>query len=110
MQIPNIPFTLIIRDEVQVLKQSGETAYACCRTYEPGKVRIGIAEYSPVYKADHWYCRGQLIYLPEGVTFSDLNKGTLRDIKKGMNFFVNGGSENPHRSFTKSGKSLFNEN
>ena len=107
MNITDIPYTKINWDEVRITKNSGESGYAWRRTFESGKIRIRLIEYSPDYIADHWCCRGHVIHLLEGEMVFELKDGLLIVLKRGMTWCMSDNSQNPHRSFTKTGAVLF---
>jgi hypothetical protein len=107
MQITDVSNTSINWDDIPITKNSGETGNAYQRTVELGNVRLRIVEYSPGYKADHWCCRGHVIHLLEGEMVFELKDGLLIVLKRGMTWCMSDNSQNPHRSFTKSGAVLF---
>ena len=107
MQITDVSNTSINWDDIPITKNSGETGNAYQRTIELGNVRLRIVEYSPGYKADHWCCRGHVIYVLEGEIVSELNEGGNIILKKGMSWCSRDNNQNPHRIFTKNGALLF---
>ena len=107
MQIICAPYTVIDWDDVPITKHSGETGFAYFRTCETGNVRIRLVEYSPGFKSDHWCCRGHVIHLLEGEMVFELKDGLLMVLKRGMTCCMSDNSQNPHRSFTKTGAVLF---
>ena len=107
MQITDVSNTSINWDDIPISKNSGETGNAYQRTVELGNVRLRMVEYSPGYKADHWCCRGHVIYVLEGEMVLELKDGSLIILKRGMTWFISDNSKNPHRSFTKTGALLF---
>ena len=107
MKITDVSNTIINWDDIPITRNSGETGYAYQRSVELGNIRLRIVEYSPGYKADHWCCRGLVIYVLEGEMAEELKDGSLMILKKGMTWCVSDNSQNPHRSFTKNGVLVF---
>ena len=107
MQITDVSNTSINWDDIPITRNSGETGNTYQRTVELGNVRLRIVEYSPGYKADHWCCRGHVIYVLEGEMAEELKDGSMIILKKGMTWCVSDNSKNPHRSFTKNGALVF---
>jgi uncharacterized cupin superfamily protein len=103
MHITNVPYTKIDWDEVPITKHSGETGHAWWRTFETGNIRIRLVEYSPGYRADHWCCRGHVIYLLDGGMISEHKDGLKIQLKKGMTYCFSDNQENPHKSFSRNG-------
>ena len=107
MLIKGALFAKINWDEVPITKHSGKTGYAWWRTFETGNIRIRLVEYSPGYIADHWCCRGHVIYVLEGEIALELKDGMPIILKKGMSWCSRDNNQNPHRIFTKNGALLF---
>lgn len=107
MQITDVSNTSISWDDISITRQPGVTGYAYQRTVELGNVRLRIVEYSPGYKADHWCCRGHVIYVLEGEIVLELNNGDTIILKKGLSWCSCDNNQNPHRIYTKNGALLF---
>ena len=107
MQIIDVLNTSVNWDDIPITRNSGETGITYQRTVELGNVRLRIVEYSPGYKADHWCCRGHVIYVLEGEIVLELKDGIPVILKKDMSWCSRDNNQNPHRIFTKNGALLF---
>ena len=107
MQITDVSNTSIKWDDIPITKNSGETGNTYQRTVELGNVRLRIVEYSPGYKADHWCCRGHIIYVLEGEIALELKDGIPVILKKSMSWCSRDNNQNPHKIITKNGALLF---
>lgn len=107
MKILDVPFSMIDWSEVPETTHPGETGQATWKTVERGNMRIRLVTYSPGYLADHWCPRGHAIHILSGSMVSELKDGTKTAMKAGMTYMMSDDSENPHRSFTESGVTLF---
>lgn len=107
MKIENLPFTFIDWGKTPQTIHPGETGQALWRTVEAGNVRVRMVEYSPGYLADHWCPRGHVIHILKGQMVSELKDGSRTSLKAGMTYLMADDPENPHRSFTRTGVTLF---
>ena len=103
MQIIGALNTIINWNEVQISKHSGETGSAYQRTAELGNVRLRIVEYSSGFKADHWCCRGHVIYVLAGEIIFELKDRIRVILIKGMSWCSHDNNENAHIIFTENG-------
>lgn len=106
MQIISALYTVIDWDYVPITKQSGETGFAWCRTYETGYIRIRLLEYSPGFKSEHWCCRGHLIHLFDGEINFDFKDGSGIMLRKGVSCCFTDSKSIAHKSFTGNGAFL----
>jgi len=103
----NVPaFTTIDWTSVAATEHPGETGTARWRTQQFGDVRVRIVEYSPGYKADHWCSKGHFIHVLGGKLTTELRDGRTVELRRGMSYAVADG-EQPHRSCTATGATLF---
>ena len=65
-----------------------------------------MVEYSPGYLADHWCSKGHILLVLDGELETELADGRRLTLKAGMSYQVADGAE-PHRSFTRTGATLF---
>jgi uncharacterized cupin superfamily protein len=107
MQISDVSSTVINWDDIPITKNSGVTGNVYQRTAELGNVRVRIMEYSPGYRADHWCCRGHVIYVLEGEVVMESVEGGCIIIKKGMSWCSADDNHNPHLISSRNGAQLF---
>lgn len=107
MEITQVPFTAIDWSEVPETIHTGETGQAIWKTVEKGNIRVRLVTYSPSYLADHWCPRGHVIHILSGTMVSELKDGTKTEMNAGMTYLMSDDPENPHRSYTEAGVSLF---
>jgi quercetin dioxygenase-like cupin family protein len=106
MKIENVPFGVTDWSTVPSTEHPGETGVACWRTVQQGNIRVRIVEYSPGYLADHWCSRGHVLYVLAGKLVTELEDGRRFTLLPGQSYQVADGEE-PHRSRTESGATLF---
>ena len=106
MRIENVPFGVTDWDAVPKTEHPGETGMAHWRTVEQGNVRVRVVEYSPGYLADHWCSRGHVLYVLAGELVTELKDGRRFTLRPGQSYQV-ADHEEPHRSRTETGASLF---
>jgi quercetin dioxygenase-like cupin family protein len=106
MKIEQVPFGVTDWSAVPKTEHPGETGAAYWRTVETGNIRVRIVEYSPSYLADHWCSRGHVLYVLGGELVTDLKDGRSFTLQPGQSYQVADGEE-PHRSRTASGATLF---
>jgi quercetin dioxygenase-like cupin family protein len=106
MRIEHVPFTIVDWKTVEPTQHPGEQGCAAWRTFEAGNIRIRTVEYSPGYLADHWCSRGHVLYVLEGELETELKDGRRFTLTPGMSYQVQDDAE-PHRSFTRTGATLF---
>ena len=106
MKIEQVPFGVTDWSAVPKTEHPGETGAAYWRTVETGNIRVRIVEYSPGYLADHWCSRGHVLYVLEGKLVTELKDGRSFTLLPGQSYQVADGEE-PHRSRTEGGATLF---
>jgi len=106
MKIEQVPFGVTDWSAVPTTEHPGETGAAYWRTVETGNIRVRIVEYSPGYLADHWCSRGHVLYVLEGKLVTELKDGRSFTLLPGQSYQVADGEE-PHRSRTEGGATLF---
>jgi quercetin dioxygenase-like cupin family protein len=106
MRIENVRFGVTDWSAVPKTEHPGETGAAYWRTVETGNIRVRIVEYSPGYLADHWCSRGHVLYVLEGTLVTELKDGRSFTLLPGQSYQVADGEE-PHRSRTEGGATLF---
>ena len=106
MRIENVRFGVTDWSAVPTTEHPGETGAAYWRTVETGNIRVRIVEYSPGYLADHWCSRGHVLYVLEGELVTELKNGRSFTLLPGQSYQVADGEE-PHRSRTEGGATLF---
>ncbi|MCX6246209.1 MAG: DHCW motif cupin fold protein [Bacteroidetes bacterium] len=107
MEILQVPFTAISWPEVPETLHPGETGQATWQTVEKGNIRVRLVTYSPGYLADHWCPRGHVIHILTGSMVSELKDGSTTAMNAGMTYMMSDDAENPHRTYTESGVTLF---
>ncbi len=106
MKIVDVPFGTADWSEIPATVHLGEAGKATWRTVELGNVRVRLVEYSPGYKADHWCKKGHVLLVLKGELMTELDDGREFLLKEGMSYHV-GDDQNPHRSQTTAGATLF---
>ena len=106
MRIEQVPFGVTDWSAVPKTEHPGETGTAYWRTVETGNIRVRIVEYSPGYLADHWCSRGHVLYVLSGELVTELKDGRSFTLLPGQSYQVADGEE-PHRSRTEGGATLF---
>jgi hypothetical protein len=101
-----IPFHTTDWSKVEVTEHAGETSKALWRTMNYDGLRVRVVEYKPGYFADHWCTKGHIIYCLEGEMTTELQDGSLFEMKAGMSYQVSD-DMSAHRSFTTHGAKLF---
>lgn len=106
MRIEGVPFSVTDWSAVPRTEHPGETGVARWRTFEHGNVRARIVEYSAGYLADHWCSRGHVLYVLAGELVTELKDGRRFTLLPGHSYQV-ADDEEPHRSRTEGGATLF---
>jgi quercetin dioxygenase-like cupin family protein len=106
MRIESVPFGVTDWSTVPATEHPGETGVAYWRTVEQGNIRVRLVEYSPGYLADHWCSRGHVLYVLAGELVTELKDGRRFTLLPGQSYQV-ADDEEPHRSRTESGATLF---
>jgi quercetin dioxygenase-like cupin family protein len=106
MQMTGIPFQTTDWSSVDRTEHKGETGVAYWRTRNFGSIRVRMVEYSPGYLADHWCSKGHIILCLEGELTTELRDGRKFVLKPGQSYQV-ADNEEPHRSVTAGGATLF---
>jgi hypothetical protein len=101
-----IPFGITDWQEIEPTERTGEVGVARWRTRQFGIVRVRLVEYSAGYRADHWCQKGHILLCVAGELEIELADGRLFCLKPGMSYQV-ADNEEPHRSRTASGATLF---
>jgi len=106
MQMKNIPFEVIDWQNIEQVKQKGETGFALSKTCNVGVIRVRTIEYSAGYRADHWCKKGHILLILEGELYTETEDGKINLLKKGMSYQV-ADEVMAHRSYTEKGAKLF---
>ena len=106
MQMTGIPFQTTDWSSVERTEHKGETGIAYWRTRNFGGIRVRMVEYSPGYLADHWCSKGHILLCLEGELTTELKDGRKFVLKPGQSYQV-ADNEEPHRSVTAAGATLF---
>jgi quercetin dioxygenase-like cupin family protein len=106
MKIEQVPFGVTDWSAVPKTEHPGETGAAYWQTVDTGNIRVRVVEYSPGYLADHWCSRGHVLYVLSGELVTELADGRSFTLQPGQSYQVADGEE-PHRSRTASGATLF---
>jgi quercetin dioxygenase-like cupin family protein len=106
MQMTGIPFQTTDWSSVERTEHKGETGVAHWRTRNFGGIRVRMVEYSPGYLADHWCSKGHILLCLEGELTTELKDGRKFVLKPGQSYQV-ADNEEPHRSVTAGGATLF---
>lgn len=106
MKIESIPFTFVNWEEVEKVRQKGETGFAIVQTAPLNDITIRLVEYSKNYLADHWCTKGHIVYCLEGQFVLELHTGEKYILLKGMSFIVSDDVSN-HKAYSKSGAKIF---
>ena len=107
MKIQNVPFGVTRWEDLEPTEHRGEEGVALWRTFEEGNLRVRVVEYSPGYRADHWCARGHVLYVLSGTLVTELKDGRVFTLTPGMSYQGEDDPENPHRSRTETGATLF---
>lgn len=106
MRMTNIPFGVTDWSQVEATEHYGESGVAHWRTRQFGTIRVRLVEYSAGYRADHWCVKGHILYCMAGELHTELDDGRRFTLSAGMSYQV-ADNEEPHRSFTETGATLF---
>lgn len=106
MKIENVPFCVTDWNSAPATEHPGESGVAHWRTVEQGNIRVRMVEYSPGYLADHWCSRGHVLYVLAGELVTELKDGRRFTLRPGQSYQV-ADNEEPHRSRTEAGATLF---
>lgn len=106
MRMTNIPFGVTDWSQVEPTEHHGESGVAHWRTKQFGTIRVRLVEYSAGYRADHWCTKGHILYCMAGELHTELDDGRRFTLSAGMSYQV-ADNEEPHRSFTDTGATLF---
>ena len=106
MAIIGVPFGVTDWQAVSPTEHPGETGTAWWRTIQAGNLRVRMVEYSPGYLADHWCSRGHILLVLTGELMTELKDGRQFTLRPGQSYQVADNDE-PHRSRTASGATLF---
>ena len=104
--IQGVPFGVTDWSAVPRTEHPGETGMAYWRTIEAGNVRVRMVDYSAGYLADHWCSRGHILLVLSGELVTELKDGRTFTLRPGQSYQV-ADNEEPHRSRTETGASLF---
>lgn len=107
MKIPTVPFTVTNWAKLPAADHPGDTGKAVWRTVETGDLRVRMVEYSPGYLADHWCPRGHVVLVVEGEVETELKDGRRFTLVSGMGYVASDDTDNPHRSYSRTGCKLF---
>jgi len=96
----NIQFQTIDWSQIEPTTHPGETGEALWQTMQYPGLRVRIVEYSAGYIADHWCQKGHIVHCLEGELVSEMEKGDVFTLKKGMTYIVSD-ELSSHRSVTQ---------
>lgn len=83
-----IPFQTIDWTNIEAEEHKGESGTSFWKTIFADGLRIRMVTYSAGYKADHWCSKGHIVHCVEGEFYSELDKGEMTVMKKGMTYVV----------------------
>ena len=106
MRIEGLPFGTTEWATVPASPHPGDCGIARWRTQQFGDIRVRLVEYSAGYVADHWCQKGHILLCLEGELRTELKDGRTVTLRPGMSYQV-GDDEEPHRSSTDVGATLF---
>lgn len=106
MQMSAIPFGITDWSTIEPTEHKGERGVARWRTRQFGAIRVRMVEYSPGYLANHWCAKGHIILCTAGELQTELEDGRMVTLTPGMSYQV-ADDEEPHRSRTETGATLF---
>jgi hypothetical protein len=106
MLLSDIPFGTTDWTTVEPTEHAGESGVAHWRTRQFGSIRVRMVEYSPGYRANHWCEKGHILLCLAGELETELADGRRFHLRPGMSYQVADKAE-AHRSFTRTGASLF---
>jgi hypothetical protein len=106
MNIASFPFTTLSWSSIPKTEHKGETGIAYWQMQMLNDIRVRLVEYSRGYKADHWCSKGHVLFCIEGEMETELADGRIFKLSSGMCYLV-GDNNEPHRSSTISGCTLF---
>ena len=107
MKIDPIPFTVVDWSTMPATTFAGSSGTASERIFNIGDIRIRVVDFSAGYLADHWCDRGHVLLVLEGELVSQLKDGRRFLLKPGMSYKVSDLGDEPHRSFSPTGASVF---
>ncbi|MEP6762854.1 MAG: DHCW motif cupin fold protein [Gemmatimonadaceae bacterium] len=106
MQLTDISFGTTDWNTVERTEHAGETGTAHWRTRQFGSIRVRMVDYSSGYFANHWCKKGHILLCLTGELETELEDGRTFRLTPGMTYQVADEAE-AHRSYTKTGASLF---
>ena len=106
MLLTDIPFSVTDWAAIEPTEHPGVTGVAHWHTRQFGAIRVRLVEYSANYRADHWCSKGHILFCITGELETELQDGRSFLLGPGMSYQVADGDA-PHRSFSRSGASLF---
>lgn len=106
LRMMQIPFEITNWSRIERTRHEGEAGVAYWRTWHFGQMRLRMVEYSPGYRANHWCSKGHILLCLSGVLRTELADGRIVVIGPGASYQV-GDDEQPHRSCTETGATLF---
>ena len=106
MNISGVPYAITDWSKVEIKEFVGTTGVAYWRTQQFGDIRVRMVEYSPGYLADHWCSKGHIVLCLAGELFTELKDGRKFILTPGLSYQVSD-NEEPHRSYTSNGATIF---
>ena len=106
MLLTDIPFGTTDWSTVDATEHPGESGVALWRTRQFGDIRVRMVQYSAGYRADHWCEKGHILLCLAGEIETELKDGRRFVLRPGMSYQV-ADNEEPHRSSTRGGATLF---
>ena len=104
-KLSDIQFQTIDWQVVDKTVHPGKTGTSSWQTMQFGGLRIRLVDYSKGYIADHWCSKGHFVHCLEGRFDSELQKGDMFTLTKGMSYIVSD-ERSMHRSSTEDGAKL----
>ena len=106
MEIEDKGVSLANWSELIRKETAGKVGNSIEATLEYGNIRVRKIEYSPGYIADHWCCKGHIVFILEGAMKIKRKNGEEFTVSKGMSFICGENDINPHMAYSDSGASI----
>jgi len=89
------------------MEHAGAQGTSYWRTFEAGKVRVRLVEYTAGFISDHYCGRGHVVLVLEGGLKILMKDGISRRLISGMSFQAPDDEKNPHKVSSKEGAKVF---
>jgi hypothetical protein len=106
MKLAHFPFEVLDWSTKITEEHPGESGSAFWQTHMMNDIRVRRVYYSPGYKANHWCHKGHILFCFQGEMETVLSDGRIMPLKEGTCYLV-GDNDEPHRSHTENGCTLF---